>query len=157
MTDVIPSRAFDIWRRLYTRFRLEPEPAEGSRPGVGMVIVPVTMVDKLLEVVVPTVTTLDLTGVGDLHVPAYTVPTGRRATVLHARRGISATITWIELSIDGSLFSVTAAGVVEAFLGSYVQVPLVLDAGDSIGLHETGNAGDGARLIEILVLEEEAF
>jgi len=43
-----PSKRFDIWRRLYTRFLIEPFPAEGASPAVSTLVTPITDADELL-------------------------------------------------------------------------------------------------------------
>jgi len=45
-----PARRFDLWRRLYSRFLIEPFPAEGGGPSIATEIVPVTDSDELLRV-----------------------------------------------------------------------------------------------------------
>lgn len=44
-----PARRFDLWRRLYTRFLIEPFPAGDAVPAVSTLIVPVTQADELLS------------------------------------------------------------------------------------------------------------
>ena len=47
---VQPARRFDIWRRLYSRFLIEPLPVQDSEsPGVATVIQPTTDADELLK------------------------------------------------------------------------------------------------------------
>lgn len=76
MNQLIPSKRFDVWRRLYTRFLLEPLPAEGSSAGVSSVILPVTDADRLLRTPEIEIFQVSVTGTG---LTAFaTVPAGRR-------------------------------------------------------------------------------
>ena len=157
LVSSIPSRALDIWRRLYTRFSLEPGPASIA-PDVLKTIVPVTNVDPLLQVVVAVSTSLNLDIGGGGQVVGYTVPTGRRATVLYARRGASTGATQLNIVVGGVLLVVSAAGATaEAFLGQTVTQPIVIDEGDTIGMSATDDPGDGGISFRSLVLEEESF
>jgi len=152
----IPSRALDVWRRLYTRFSLEPGPASIA-PDVLKTIVPVTNVDVLLQVVAPFNVTLDLDVTAGTHVVAYTVPQGRRSTFTYARRGGSTGSTHIAAVIAGFTLILTPDGTAEGFLGTTVSQPIILDQGDTIGMTATDNPADGGISCRGLVLEEESF
>lgn len=152
----IPSRSLDVWRRLYTRFTLEPEPASVS-PDVSKTIVPITNVDVLLQVVVPFNVTLDLDITLGLHVVGYTAPAGKRATILYARRGASTGNTTMEIVVGGVTLILSPLGTPEAFLGSTVALPLVIDQGDTFGMFATDDVNDGGISFRGLVLEEDSF
>lgn len=73
--STIPSRSISLWRRLYTRFALEPGPATVS-PDVSKTIIPVTQADLLL--VTPEVRLYVFTSVNNTVVTAVTVPDQER-------------------------------------------------------------------------------
>ena len=157
LVSSIPSRQLAVWRRLYTRFSLEPGPASIS-PDVLKTIIPVTNVDTLLQVVTPISVSLDLFVGGGVHVVGYTVPTGRRGTVMYSRRGASTGATQLQAVVGGINLTLSPAGLTaEAFLGTTVPLPFVMDQGDTLGMAATNNAADTGVSLRALVLEEESF
>jgi len=156
LVSSIPSRALDVWRRLYTRFSLEPGPASIA-PDVLKTIVPVTNVDVLLQVVTPFNVTLNLDVAGNIQVAGYTVPVGRRATILYARRGSSTGSTSMQVVVAGVTLILSPGGTTEAFLGTTISQPIVIDEGDTFGMSATDDVNDGGISFRGLVLEEESF
>ena len=75
----IPSKQFNVWSRLYTRFRLEPHPLVESRAAVAMDVQPITDADQLLRRPNVERTVFTVTGTGVQLV--RTVPAGERWTV----------------------------------------------------------------------------
>lgn len=71
----IPSRALEVWRRLYTRYALEPFPASVG-PDVLKTIVPVTQADQLLQT--PEIREATVTSSAGNIVTYHTVPAGER-------------------------------------------------------------------------------
>lgn len=89
---VIPSKRFDVFGRLYTRFTLEPAPAEpGSPVGVAKVIVPTTDADALLREPRATAGVTAVSGTGGLTI--FTVPAGFKGRIFSISGQIS-TGTW---------------------------------------------------------------
>ncbi len=156
LVNSIPSRALDVWRRLYTRFSLEPGPASVS-PDVLKTIIPVTNVDVLLQTVFPFNVTLNLTGTLGDHVAGYTVPGGRRATILYARRGASTGNTAMEIVVGSTTLVLSPSAALEAFLGETITQPLTIDENDTFGMFASANGADGGISFRGLVLEEESF
>jgi len=151
----IPSRALDVWRRLYTRFALEPFPASVG-PDVLKTIVPVTQADELLKTVIPTVGTLDLNTVG--HVVLYTVPQGKRATLVSFNQeAITTGSANLQVVLGGNVLELSPTSVGPNFFGEYQSQPILMDAGDTVGVGGTNNAGDTTRRFSCLVLEEDTF
>lgn len=149
----IPSRALDVWRRLYTRFALEPYPASVG-PDVLKTIVPVTDADVLLRTPAGQQADGDLTGSAGTYVAYFTVPTGRRWTLKMFLRVATTAASLVVVSVGG-----VAIGVSLSSTSTEVQhgISLTLDQGDSIGMLASGNAGDSSRSLEILYDEEDAF
>ena len=154
----IPSKRFDIWRRLYTRFTLEPAPASGSMAAVGTEIVPFTNVDELLGEPRAFRVVEDLTPTIGAYRGIYSVPTGRRAKLLALSRDqiTGDTRLAIRLVTDGVNIDVLLTPL-EAPFQAYLGSPVTLNEGDSAGWFTSGNAGDGARIGYAIVVEEEAF
>lgn len=153
----LPSKAFDIWRRLYNRFDIEVGVVEGSAPEVGTSIIPVTQIDELLKQARAIVSdVMDLTGAGSLTVPGFTVPVGERWKLFRLWR--SSTVGSSRIRIVDPLNSdiiLTLSGTAEEIvnLGS----DFTLEEGWVIGLQETNDAGDSAETLHALITSEEAF
>lgn len=88
---LIPSKEFELWRRLYGRFMLEPYPTDGSIAFVSSVIQPVTQIDELARSIVLQVGTVSITADGTFY--GLTVPAEERWRVRSISIGQSAG-TW---------------------------------------------------------------
>lgn len=154
----IPSKRFDIWRRLYARFTLEPAPASGSQAAVGVVVIPVTQVDRLLGVRAAQLVTEDLSPGAGAARGIYSCPVGVRATVLFVSGELTSSNTQLlaRLLIAGATTDIALTAPGTAFR-TYEGNPLTLDEGDSIIWLTTGNAGDSARVAGAIVVEEQSF
>jgi len=151
----IPSRALEVWRRLYTRYSLEPFPASVS-PDVLKTIIPVTQADDLLKTVVPTNALLDLNTTG--HVVLYTVPQGKRATLIQMQQQEVLTAgTNLQVVLGGVTVEVSGTGTATKGLGETQAQPILMDTGDTVGAGGTANAGDASRRFSCIVLEEDTF
>jgi len=153
-----PSKLFDLWRRLYTRFSIEPAPADPELgPAVATTIFPVTVADDLLKLPVATSDSLDISASAGSFVLAQTVPAGKRWTVMWVFR--SSTVA------NSRIRGIVTPSQVTLFLtvvGTGNEVPLelkdvVFEEGDQIGMETTGNAGDDTITLQMYVLEEDAF
>lgn len=157
MGAAIPSKAFDVWRKLYARFQLEPGPAIGSTPEVGTSIIPVTQVDELLRFAALRKSALfDLSGGGSLILPMLTVPSGERWRLGHMFR--TSTVGGTRMAIidpDGTHINLQQSGTAERVYEPGFE--LVLDEGWSLGMGETGNGSDTAEQITAYVTIENAF
>jgi len=152
----IPSKEFEVWRRLYARFLLEPMPAEGSQAWVSPVITPVTDADDLLATPRIDSEAKDIQAAAGVYVPYFTVPTGRRWLLKGLRKPATTAITRVLLrdTINGVNLDMSAdqtAG--ENVLRLAVKMP----AAWSIGLVTTGNAGDSNRTMTIMYEEQRDF
>jgi len=157
-----PARRFDLWRRLYKRFLIEPLPAqEGASPAIATVITPVTDADILLRAPNPdSVDSASLDAARNAYDTIITVGTGERLWV-----------TYIDIqrqsgdnTIDELAFLVTnVAGqairiVVERFTAVADHVfalpqPTHLDERTQIQIHTSG-AGAGASVFRMFLLAD---
>jgi len=153
----LPSKAFDIWRRLYSRFDIEVGVAVGSAPEVGTSIIPVTVVDELLRqpraLVSPSV---DLSGSGSLTITMFTVPDGERWHVFQIIR--TATVGGSRVRVIDPLNGNTAvslAGTAEEAIrfGS----PFTMEEKWIVGMQETNDGADTAEVLNMLIEAENAF
>lgn len=154
----IQSKSFDVWRRLYTRFQLEPGPSViGGVPEVGTSIIPVTQVDDLLRTAKVQVSGItDLSGGGAFAKRMLTVPTGKRwrVTTVHRTATTGGTRVLI-INKPGVSVNVSAVGTSEEMV--VIGEALILDEGWSIGMRETGDGADTAELVQATFTEEDAF
>jgi len=158
---VQPSRIFTLWQRLYTRFLIEPLPAQlVEPPGVATTIFPVTQADELLKL-----PSIQLVNTGNLALgdeTLFTVPAGKRWGLLglEAHR-TSEDRAFDEFSItdvsEGNTMPifVTAAAALGIFMAS--GKPLPLEDGDQIKMRITGGTTDGTWQAEAFIEEEDAF
>jgi len=154
----IQSKSFDIWRRLYTRFQLEPGPSViGGLPEVSTSVIPVTQVDDLLREGRALIgNTVDLSGGGSLTIACHTVPSGQRWNLFRAWRTTTAAGTRIRIADPrNDDIILTIAGTAEEVVN--FGAPFVLEEGWIIGLQETGNGSDIAEQVHILITAEDAF
>jgi len=156
-----PARRFDLWRRLYTRFLIEPFPAaEGEAPSVATTIFPVTDADALLLVegaqqfVVPAV---DSVG----QKVGITVPEGKR-WVVHA---ISAIRASGDRNIDEFILRDDDAGLnmpIHLFTAASREVvilgtPLTLDENDRVDVNYVGGTNSTSFTVTLWASEGDAF
>ena len=138
--DTIPSRALEIWRRLYTRFSLEPGPASVV-PDVSKTIWPVTVVDSAL-----------LRSEGESKALDLSVTVGTFVSAITVRQGQAWTLTFIGLrGTTGNAAPAVKVGTkvirmgAESTAGEFFTLRMRLVAGDQLGAEASGNAADDAR------------
>ena len=151
----IPSKRFDVWRRLYRRFTLEPEPSVGeSRAGVGTTILPVTQADELLRTQKLTqAAALDLS-TGGSYTAILTAGDQERIILISVWIEATTAATHIQFQPGGTAFDFDA----DATAARNVDLQrLTLEPGESVGLRGTGNAGDSARAANVYYLTEDIF
>lgn len=154
-----PSRIFELWRRLYTRFLIEPLPAQMTdQPSVSTMIVPITDADELL--IERTIQSVDRTITAPGQFLAYTVPAGKRATIraasLFQLTGTYTIDAW--LLVDGTtsvtlqrLASVTASAT--NFEGQQIKA----ETGWQLRVNVDAESVNGDLRLGVLVEEEDAF
>jgi len=153
----IPSKRFDVWRRLYARFLLEPGPASGSRAEVLTAIQPITDVDAILASSIVQRAAFDLTATSGTF-KGFRVPAGERwrPGLMHLEPTTGAGHALAQLhTVSGSANVVLTLSVNDTSEKILDVRGLILDEDDGIGWVTTGNAGDGSRVIEIEVQIEE--
>ena len=150
---LIPSKRFDVWRRLYTRFLLEPRPATVG-VDVGKTIIPVTVVDLLLVRLAPQSAAQDISASAGAYVAFHTVPSGTRWVVKAYVRDTTTAATRVSVNINGTFLTITGSQTASQ---ENNNVDWQLNEGDSIGLVTTGNGADSARRLTVLVEEQDAF
>ena len=154
---LIPSKRFDVWRRLYDRYALEPFPASDSLSTmVAKTIVPVTQADVLLQT---EEVRLDVVEVQSDTVSVVTVPKGERWQWhwFHATRSGG------DRNIDRILIRSPAASMI---LESFTAVStfnfnpphaLVMEEDWEIRVRGIGGATDGDWTFSTLVTVENLF
>lgn len=157
--ETIPSRALEVWRRLYTRYLLEPFPASVS-PDVSKTIVPVTQADDLLKKSLAFIGSATATATGDLELAA--VPVGKRWTLdgVHVRRAtgdsdadrviLRDASAGLDIIIDQ--FGDTSARTVEARVGT-----LVLEELDTVRINVSLFVSSSLWLAHLWVTEQDLF
>lgn len=155
-----PARRFDIWRRLYRRFAIEPYPPGLEVPAVATVITPVTDADELLRSYghfSASTASFDADGVQT----ALVVPSGKRMRffALSAFRssGDRSIIRWILTDASAGINFVldTFAATNENYLR--LEQPFILEEGDSVNIQSSGGAAATVYLVRSWVSEEDAF
>jgi len=156
-----PSKRFDLWRRLYARFLIEPFPVqEGEEPAVATTIAVVTDADALLRdhgaVFVDTPSTD-----ADAQVTGPVVPDGKRWEV-HAFNAVQTsgnrTITQMrarDVSVPINYILKAFAAAVDDF--TLLGTPLTLEEGDSIDMVLVGGSTATIYQIQVWRSEEDAF
>lgn len=148
VADLIRIENDRIWDRLGQRF---DSVLSGSGEAYLLPWVhPVTDVDKLLQVPTVARATVDVSAGGAV---AFTVPSGKRWTVLWIRREGTTDATALGFTIGGTGVSFQAASASAATFDMYRQV---MDEGDYVSLTQ-GNVADTGVVIDISYLEEDAF
>lgn len=124
-------------------------------PILANMIQPVASVDEVIRTHSVLDESLDLTGGSSAHVVALTVPTGRRYTVTHLIRGSSTGNTRLEVVKDGIRVPLSVS---DANTLRLLEInSIVLGPGDTVGMLESGNAGDGTISIQGFYTDEVAF
>ena len=139
---VLKSLRFSLMTRLYSRYLLEPSPAEESYPlSVSPVIVPVIMADEVLVDPVMTDATEDLSGAGT--VTYFTVPSGERWRLQWIFRSATSANSRVALdpSSPGADQPISPNGTAELRIDVR---GITLVAGDSVQMDATGSGGDSA-------------
>lgn len=152
-----PSKLFDVWRRLYTRFAIEPYPADGEGPQVSTTIFPVTDADQLVQAPVGSSDQLDLSAGAGAFVLAQTVPDGKRWRMMYIFRSSTVANSRIRVVVTPAAVALSLT-----ILGTADEIPLALkdmvfEQGDQIGMQTTGNAGDTSITLQMYLVEEDAF
>lgn len=155
----IPSRALAVWRRLYTRYSLEPAPATVS-PDVSKTIVPVTQADVLLERPRSEIGAGTATATGDLQL--VEVPVGRRWTLqsVHIRRATGDSdldrVILRDLSENEDviidIFTEAASRTVPPLLGQ-----IVLEELDTIRINISTFVSSSLWLAHLWITEQDLF
>lgn len=154
--QVIPSKRYDAFIRLYTRYLLEPQPAPADSPvGVSKVITPVTQADDLLKQPKVNFNTKDLTASAGTYTSFFTVPAGKRWVILNISRAGSVGTTNVRLRNAAQGLVVTLVPLGTAAIDR--QGRWVLDEKDTLGMNTSGDAGDTGIQLDIHYLEEDAF
>ena len=154
---VQPSKRFDIWRRLYTRFLIEPVPVSFSeQPGIGTIIQPITSADELLKI--PQTLTgdsQDLQAAAGTFTVYHTVPAGKRWKVTVITRGATQANSRVRFRSKPGDDIMTISALATALLPIFLNVQL--EEAGTIGMDTTGNAGDDAVFLSVYLEEEDAF
>jgi len=156
-----PARRFDLWRRLYTRFLIEPYPVEpGEGPGILTEIVPVTSADELLKAYG------NRAGVSASYnangqVELIRVPDGERWTVyLIDIRRASGNRTFDRLLIaDSSTGNATVFDDFTTTAEQWTQLrqPIVLEETDHLDINADAGSTATVHNISVWVAVEAAF
>jgi len=149
-----PSRIFDLWRRMYTRFAIEPFPAQVTEsPQISTIVQPVTDADVLLRT-----TTCIRFDNQDIQAATsfftlYTVPDRTRTYLVNVHMEGTTASSQLGVRIGGVTTYISLFATDEKiWLGR-----ITLDVADEFGVLTTGNAGDSARDIDIIIETEDAF
>ena len=155
----IPSRSLDVWRRLYTRFTLEPGPASIA-PDVLKTIIPVTQADVLLARHRGIVedTTIDAVASFVIH----TVPVGiRRELVTMRVHRLSGTwnLDLVEVvdASEGANVSITPQAASDNLFLAAWTAPLVLEEGDQVSVDIPTHSVNGSLRLEMWVTDQDLF
>ena len=161
LVSAIPSRALEVWRRLYTRYALEPGPASVS-PDVLKTIIPVTQADLLLARHRGLVEDTELTGTG-LGVVVHTVPQGIRRTFVTMRfsrlSGGTWTIDMISLNdvSEGAEVSLIPQAASDNVFAAAWSAPIVAEQGDQVTVDVATHSVNGDGRLEAWVIDEDLF
>ncbi len=155
--ETIPSRALAVWRRLYTRYELEPFPASVG-PDVSKTIVPVTFADELLAVPDIDRTTSGVIGLGNNTL--RTVPAGERWELL----AYEFTRNTNDRNIDGVRVKDPAGDLmsIDLFTASNERVliltaPLILETSWQVIINIIGGTADGTWDSRLFVRKSTQF
>ena len=159
LVNSIPSRALEVWRRLYTRYTLEPGPATVA-PDVLKTIIPVTQADQLLARHRGIVEDTVIDAVASFVV--HTVPQGIRRTLL-TMRVHRLTGTWnldlvevVDVSESANV-SITPQAATDNLFVTAWTAPLVLEQGDQVSVDIPTHSVNGNLRLEMWVVDEDLF
>jgi len=159
LVNSIPSRALEVWRRLYTRYTLEPGPASIG-PDVLKTIVPVTQADLLLARHKGVVEDTTIIGVGNLVV--HTVPEGIRREIITIRfHRVTGTWTIDMVSAndvsEGAEVSLRGQAASDNVFVAAWSAPVVLEEGDQITVNVATESVNGDGRLEMWVIDQDLF
>ena len=159
LVNSIPSRALEVWRRLYTRYSLEPGPATVG-PDVLKTIVPVTQADLLLarHRGIETVTAIAATGV----VVVHTVPVGiRRTFITLSMLRSGATFTFDIVNVvdvsEGQTVRIAPQAQTDNFVLGVQSAPIELEEGDQISVNVDTQSGTPDMILQGWVIDQDLF
>ena len=141
-----------IWDKLNNRFLLSDWQSEP--PTMSEQIIPVTDVNELTRDTKIAQHADDLS-TGTAYVTYFTVPEGKRWTLLGFVRASSAGNTKVRLRIDGEPFELTTSGT--AYERNISMNPIPLKEGDIIQMKGTANVSDTNINLQIIYIEEDAY
>lgn len=148
-----PSKRFDVWRRLYQRFLIEPFPSDGD-VGVSTIISPTTDADALLRTTLIAGYTLSLIGSAGTFVNAVTVPDDKLWVVKGLHRAATTAVSQVDMRLGGSGFHFSISATAELYIPiNDIRLP----EGGNIGMLATADAGDSAINLLAIYEEEEMF
>jgi len=149
-----PAKRFDVWRRLYTRFGIEPFPADGEGPAVSTTIIPVTDADILQSVTRFVGGNMNLSGAAGTFVSSNTVPDGKVWRVKGVHRDLTIAVSLVELGTSGLNMPVTGLGTADEF---QALPDIRLAEGEQVGMLTTGDGGDALVGMRTAIEEEDVF
>ena len=160
LVSSIPSRALEVWRRLYTRYNLEPGPATVG-PDVLKTILPVTQADELLARHRGIVEDTTITGVG-AGIVVHTVPVGIRREIITIRfHRVSGTWTIDMVSAndvsESAEVSLRDQGATANVFVAAWSAPIVLEEGDQITVDVATESVNGEGRLEMWVIDQDVF
>jgi len=147
------TRAFQLFGRLYARFSIEPGAVSAQPPTISTMIVPVTQADVLLFTPSADTATVDIQASAGAFAAFFTVPDGKRWRVKRMMRFGTTGASALMINVGGSAVLLTNTGT----SGEAVNLDLLLDQTEAMGLRTTGNAADSAVRADLVYEEEDAF
>lgn len=152
----IPSKRFEVWRRLYSRFLLEPFPAGRVGPDVSKTIIPVTQADELFKSpVMQTVDMPNFNGEGT----SFTVPLDERwALMAYDIRRLTGNrdLFRVIVSDNGTNFFLEN-NLVTTESQVVLGTTLVLEKGWRFGIQVAGGTTDGQYRVNLLTVVGDTF
>jgi len=158
---LIPSKNFDVWGRLYTRYTLEPFPVNGGEPpGVLKTITPVTQADELLKRHRGLFESGSPTATG--YVTVMTIPAGIRRQLITLRLTlISGTYTFNAIAVqdasEGNLLPIESFNSATTQIMIPLTAPITLDEGDTIQAFVNAFTDTGPLQLETWCVDEDAY
>jgi len=158
---VQPAKRFDLWRRLYTRFLIEPFPVtDGEGPAVSTLVQPVTDADELLKNY-GLVTFNSASFDADQVVNGPTVPSGKRWLIYVLRWGRSSgnrtALQWIINDASEGAFMIIRGFAAAADDTHLMETPLPLEEGDQVRLNFIGGSTATVAKFDLWLSEEDAY
>ena len=162
MTTRLLSREYDLWRRLYTRFSLEPGLPFGNPPELATWILPVTQADRLLESHRAERTDTAVSGNGVIVVA--TVPAGERWTI-RSLRILTASgsfdeedLRYTDVSNNNTVVTVeTWTAAVDHIVENPGALGIVLEETDTISTLISNFAGAGNVTMQAWITVEASY